>query len=336
MSCKGCNAEELIFDVKLEGEQNPLVVDDVMDYFNRRGIVVQRTKEGFILDEEGMKDFLDFSRDHMETDLIYFRMDQENWRQVQEAEQIFEAEWIDEVIRKELMTCFYQPIIQNDGEIYAYEILARFKREDGSMIYPNDIFSAARARGRLYALDRLCRMTAVRHAAPLKKKAFINFIPTSIYSPEFCLRSTVNLANELGIDPSMFVFEVVETEQVEDLEHLKRILAYYKDKGFKYALDDVGEGFSTLEVLEELKPNYMKLDMKYVQGVAGDASKQKMALKFLEAALAIGAVPLAEGVETEEDFEWLKERGYQLFQGYLFGKPSPEPIDKIQNVTAAR
>ena len=90
------------------------------------------------------------------------------------------------------------------------------------MIYPNEIFTAAKKRGRLYALDRLCRMTAVRHAATINTKAFINFIPTSIYSPEYCLKSTVSLANELGINPNQFVFEVVETEQVDDIRSFKK------------------------------------------------------------------------------------------------------------------
>lgn len=133
------------------------------------------------------------------------------------------------------------------------------------------------------------------------------------------------MANQLGVDPSLFVFEVVETEKVDDLAHLKAILTYYKDRGFEYALDDVGEGFSTIEMLLELKPHYMKLDMKYVQGVSSDPNKQKIAKQFLEKALEIQSVPLAEGVEFREDFEWLKQSGYQLFQGYLFGKPDPIP-----------
>lgn len=108
-------------------------------------------------------------------------------------------------------------------------------------------------------------MTAVRQATLVKEnKVFINFIPTSIYSPQFCLKSTIQLAHELHIDPAQLVFEVVETEKVDDIEHLKTILAYYRDRGFEYALDDVGEGYSTLEMLAELKPKYMKLDMKYV------------------------------------------------------------------------
>jgi EAL domain-containing protein (putative c-di-GMP-specific phosphodiesterase class I) len=129
----------------------------------------------------------------------------------------------------------------------------------------------------------------------------------------------------LGIPFSQLVFEVVETESVDDIEHLKRILTYYRERGLHYALDDVGEGFSTIEVLEQLMPNYMKLDMKFVHGVSDDLTKQAAAKKFLSAALQVGAIPLAEGIEKKEDFEWLKEAGYELFQGYLFGKPNPIP-----------
>lgn len=77
-------------------------------------------------------------------------------------------------------------------------------------------------------------------------------------------------------------------------DHLKRILAFYKEKGFRYALDDVGEGYSTLEMLTDLQPHYMKLDMKYLHGVSRDMQKQQIALAFLEQAMKLGAVPLAE------------------------------------------
>ncbi|WP_347861955.1 EAL domain-containing protein [Salimicrobium sp. PL1-032A] len=172
-------------------------------------------------------------------------------------------------------------------------------------------------------------MTAVRHSVHLNDKlAFINFIPTSIYNPEFCLRSTTALAAQLSVDPKQLVFEVVETEKVADMEHLKRILHYYRTQGFQYALDDVGDGFSTMEVLKDIRPNYMKLDMKFVQGISEDAYKQEVARSFLKQAKRGRAVPLAEGVEEEEDFEWLRNEGYQLFQGYLFGKPSPEIVEE--------
>lgn len=325
MACKNCLVMELQFEILVQGTQNVSLMDMVMDHFNRRGLVMIKKEDLLTIQESGAREFLDFSRDYMDINKIYFRFDDKDWAPLSEMEHILSMQWIDEVIRRNAIVSYSQPIVNTNEEIYAYEVLSRFIREDHSLIYPDEIFNAARSRGRLYALDRLCRMTAVRYSAILNKKTFINFIPTSIYSPEYCLQSTVKLANQLKIDPNQFVFEVVESDKVDDLEHLKNILNYYNEQGFQYALDDVGEGYSTLEMLSDLKPHYMKLDMKYVQGVCTDREKQKTATLFLKKALEINAIPLAEGVETREDFEWLKQSGYQLFQGYLFGKPSAVP-----------
>jgi EAL domain-containing protein (putative c-di-GMP-specific phosphodiesterase class I) len=327
VECNSCLVGELKVEILVEGEENLRIIPDVKRHLNRRNIVVKMKGDNkLVINESGVREFLDFGKDHMMLAKVFFRIGKQEWRYLTELDEILDTQWIDEVILNGIITCHYQPIVNTQQEIYAYEILSRFMREDGSLLYPIEVFSAARIRGRLYALDRLCRMTAVRYAAKINKKAFINFIPTSIYSPEFCLQSTVQLAGQLGVDPSQFVFEVVETEKVDDVSHLKRILAYYKEKGFHYALDDVGEGFSTIELLSDLSPQYMKLDMKYVQGVAADTKKQQVANLFLEKAIKIGSIPLAEGVETKADFEWLKQQGYQLFQGYIFGRPSPDPL----------
>lgn len=325
MSCKNCIVTELQFDILLKGVENLAMMDLIVHHFNRRNLSITKKDSFFTIQESGVKELLDFSKDYMEPDHIYFRLDDQPWQPITEIERILDMQWIDDVIHRNAIVSYSQPIVTSNEEIYAYEVLSRFTREDGSLIYPNEIFSAAKTRGRLYALDRLCRMAAVRYSAVLKKKTFINFIPTSIYSPEFCLQSTVKLANSLKIDPNQFVFEVVESEQVDDIEHLKTILNYYNEKGFQYALDDVGEGYSTLEMLADIKPHYMKLDMKYVQAVSSDVEKQKVAKLFLKKAQEINAVPLAEGIETREDFDWLKQIGYELFQGYFFGKPSVEP-----------
>lgn len=328
MQCNNCSVLELEFEIKVMGNTNIEALPQIVEHMKRRGIAVKAKEQGLVVPESGAKEFMDFCHHFMETEQVLFRINRERWKPFADIETVMDMQWIDEVIRKELIRCHYQPIVDAYGKIYAYEMLARFQNEDGSVIYRGEIFPAAKSRGRLYALDRVCRMTAVKYAVALKEaKAFINFIPTSIYSPEFCLRSTTHLANQLGVNPEQLVFEVVETEKVEDLDHLKTILAYYKEKGFEYALDDVGEGYSTIEMLTDLKPNYMKLDMQYVQGVANDAAKQKVALQFLRKALDVGSVPLAEGIEERTDFDWLKEQGYQLFQGYYFGKPSPTPME---------
>ncbi|WP_303969258.1 EAL domain-containing protein [Sporosarcina ureae] len=330
MPCKGCIVRDIDYEVSFENCQQPALVVSVEEHLKRAHMLVRQEDQTFHVKEQGIKELYDFCVDHaVEMDSIQFRLDQTDWRPFSEVMQVVEMQWIDQVIKNEQLTSHYQPIVTPDLEIYAYELLARFYHKDGRVIYPNEIFTAAKERGRLYALDRVCRLTAVRYAKHITQKAFINFIPTSIYSPEFCLRSTIKLANDLEIDPYRLIFEVVESEKVEDMDHLKTILEYYHSRGFEYALDDVGEGYNTVEVLSFLRPNYMKLDIKYVQGVATDPAKQVIAVKFLEKALAVNAIPLAEGIEEVEDFEWLKAKGYQLFQGYLFGKPSAVPLAEI-------
>lgn len=323
IDCQACFPTDITYKLKFSGEEHNTLIPSICHDLSVKKQLIKYEENILVVREEAVSGLADFIMDHMDYSQVYFSIDDQTWLPIQDITTFTDSQWVDRMITEQLVTIFAQPIVDGNEEIYGYELLSRFRLEDGEYMAPSKVFQAAKARNRMYALDRLCRMTAVRNATKLSKKVFINFIPTAIYSPQHCLNSTVQLAHQLDIDPSRFVFEVVETEEVDDLDHLKNILIYYREKGFEYALDDVGEGFSSKEVLEELAPNYMKLDMKYVQAVSTDTSKQRTAKNFLHAANKIGAVPLAEGIESKEDFEWLKKAGYRLFQGYLFGKPAP-------------
>lgn len=245
-----------------------------------------------------------------------------------------EAGWIDALIAKSSIRTLYQPIVRFHGaqpEIIGHELLSRGIAEDGSIIPAFKLFEAARIRNRTFALDRVCRLQSVKNAGAVKgKMIFINFIPTAIYRPEHCLATTFQLVRELGLDPENIVFEVVETEEVEDLEHLKAILDYYRSHGFKYALDDVGQGFNNVEKLERMEPDFVKLAFEYSNGVSNDPSKQEVAKSVLSAARKLKAVPLAEGIEREADLDYLRALGYELFQGYLFSKPQESPVEVLE------
>lgn len=288
--------------------------------------------------EQTAADLLDYFQAHMDLDHITAVPSQAGetptdatWLPMTEIQKRHEAHWIDGVISEGRIRTAYQPIVSvQDGtaHVQAYEFLSRAIGTEGEIIPPYKMFEAARVRNRLFALDRVCRIQAVRNAGNVTDKmVFVNFIPTAIYTPEHCLQTTLAEARATGIDPSMIVFEVVETEEVDSIEHLENILLYYRKHGFRYALDDVGAGYSTIEKVERLKPDFVKLDMHYVQGVAEDPAKQEVALALINSARLVGARTLAEGVETEEDWRWLIEAGYELFQGYLFGKPEFEPRD---------
>ncbi|WP_208561002.1 EAL domain-containing protein [Marinilactibacillus kalidii] len=330
MVCKNCST----FGQRITFKLTDSLITLIDEHFHRNNHDYEIKQSTIITSESGAIDLYDFLSEMRLTEGIEFRINQLDWNPIEDFHDYTEASWIDQVINEKNLHMHFQPIIMSDGTIYGYELLARFKNDAGEPIYPNEIFPAAKVRGRTFALDRICRINAVKQIDRLEEhlKAFINFIPTAIYSPEHCLRTTTLIAKRLEVDPRRIIFEVVETEKIADMNHLKTILNYYQKNGFQYALDDVGSGYNTLDVFEELSPPYMKLDMAFVQGVSTDLKKQFVALAFLEKADKLGSIPLAEGIESDEDFQWLKEKGYQLFQGYLFGKPEPEPLltNKIQ------
>lgn len=327
MKCKSCLLTEVLYEICFEGEENQRMLPILIHHVRLQQGQISQRGNILLVREEAVIDLVDFCQEHMQADLIFYRTEGTDWRSLGSIHSVLESQWIDDLIANERITPYFQPIVDPEQNIYGHEILSRFEDEHGMSIPPNETFSTAKRRNRLFALDKLCRITAVKHSVPLlQQKVFINFLPTSIYSPEHCLQTTLEMSRKLGAHPSNFVFEVVETEHVEDIDHLKNILRYYRAHGFEYALDDVGEGYSTIELLRELKPAYMKLDMKYVQGISRDREKQHMAQRMLQAAIEIGSIPLAEGIEDIRDFDYVKELGFRLFQGYLFGKPTPLAI----------
>nr|WP_280139713.1 EAL domain-containing protein [Salibacterium halotolerans] len=241
---------------------------------------------------------------------------------------------------KQNITSYYQPIVKKNGDnlkIIGHEILARGIAEDGSTISPFHMLEAARMRNRLFSLDRAFRLKAVENASAVQEKmVFINFIPTAIYAPEHCLSTTIELIDKLGINPGNVVFEVVESDEVQELGHLKNILNHYRASGFQYALDDVGTGVNHIEKTDYLQPDIVKLAREYVDGITEDTIKQEAAHALLNTAARTGARALSEGVERKEDLDMLAEMGYELFQGYYFAKPQSKPVRALEEAGGER
>lgn len=223
-----------------------------------------------------------------------------------------------------------QPIVNvTAGETIGYEMLARAVRQDGSIISPGELYASAREQNQLFRLDRACRIAAIETASKLRDDlaVFINFVPTSIYVPQHCLATTVDAVRRCGMQRERIVFEVVETDRVQDLRHLRSILSYYREMGFRCALDDFGEGFSDEETMKALRPDIMKLDRKYVSDIQKLPDKQRMAQTIYQQGYKQGAAMLAEGVECEEEAAVLADMGYHLQQGYWYGTPAWDPVD---------
>ncbi|WP_026289226.1 EAL domain-containing protein [Thioalkalivibrio sp. ALMg11] len=235
------------------------------------------------------------------------------------------------ILANDTLDFHFQPIVHaaNPTEVFAYEALVRASTPGGDIIPPLDLFKTARNAELLFHLDRSARINAIRRARErgIGSHLFINFNPTAIYDPAFCLETTVReilsgAPEQPG--PAGFVFEVIESDQVNDMEHLSRIVERYRQAGFQVALDDLGAGYASLNMLSQLRPDFVKIDRELVSGIDQDVYQQKILEKIIELARDLNTRVVAEGVETVDEWRWLKER-VDLCQGYLFARPAAEP-----------
>lgn len=239
------------------------------------------------------------------------------------------SEIFTSLLRDKRLTSFFQPIVdaQNPASVFAYECLLRGKDESGKLIFPGELFSLARDAEMLFQLDRAARITAIETAAKcgVNSGLFINFNPTAIYDPTYCLNTTVAAMRIAGLTPEQIVFEVVESDDVRDKGHLLDILKFYRKHGFRVALDDLGAGYSSLNLLHRLQPDFIKLDMDLIRGIDQEEFKGRITANLLSLARDLNITTIAEGVETAGEWAWLKDHGADLVQGYLFARPAPEP-----------
>jgi len=218
----------------------------------------------------------------------------------------------------------YQPIVAlgtAQPPVIGYEALLRAQGATGQ-IMPAELFGAAAAAGWLHVLDRVGRTTALRGAAGWLGQAllFVNFLPTTIYRPEVCLHTTELAAATAGLRLDQLVFEVTESEQVTDLGHLEEVFTYYRERGCKVALDDLGAGYSSLNLLVRLQPDIVKLDKEIVQRLPDPVSTAVVAA-VVEITHAYGGQVLAECVETADQASAALDLGVDLGQGWFFGRP---------------
>ncbi|MBK1691659.1 EAL domain-containing protein [Ectothiorhodospira mobilis] len=242
--------------------------------------------------------------------------------------------WLADLIEADRFEFHFQPIVScaDPGRPFAYESLMRgVIPGQEARVPPGRLIAQARASQLLFQLDRAARINAIRQAVAhgFEARVFINFNPTTIYDPAFCLKSTLEEVDRLGADADRLVFEVVESEHVSDTQHLQRIVDHYKQAGFQVALDDLGAGYSSLNLLSSLRPDFVKFDRELVSHVHEDTYKQTVLSKLIEMAQELEICTIAEGVEQVGEWEWLRARAVDYVQGYLFARPASPPPDPV-------
>ena len=217
--------------------------------------------------------------------------------------------------------CEYQPIVDlHSRNTLGHEALLRATDAAGHRLLPDELFPAAEEAGWLHVLDRIGRTTALRDAGPWlgEDSLFINFVPTSIYRAEVCLRTTQQAVREAGLDFGQLVFEVTEGHRVRDVAHLAEVFDHYREQGCRVALDDLGAGWASLNLLVGLQPDVVKLDKEIVQALPS-VTASAVVTAIVDIAHSYGGVVLAECIETEAQAAAALELGVDLGQGWLFG-----------------
>lgn len=234
------------------------------------------------------------------------------------------------IIENQIHTVF-QPIVNmNSMEIIGHEALSR--GPDGSEFEdPLMLFTFASECGLSFELDRLCRKKAFQTIRKIKtnKKIFVNTLTMTIHDPEFRGTYLKELLEDLKMKPENVIFEVSEKMAIDNYDMFRAALKDYTDIGIVHASDDIGTGHSDLERIMELKPGFMKIDMSFVKGIDQSYIKQEIVKAMLQLAKNIDSIIIAEGIETHEEMEKLKEIGVIFAQGYLFAKPEDHIRDEI-------
>ncbi|MEM6710199.1 MAG: EAL domain-containing protein [Pseudomonadota bacterium] len=235
-----------------------------------------------------------------------------------------------EILEAGRLETWFQPVFARDKlDLWGYECLVRARTSDGNLVAPDTLFSWAREDQLLFMLDRVCRETHIGNAAQANHRPdlnfLINFLPTVIYQPEVCLETTFAAARKAQINPRQIIFEVVESEQVNDTEFLRSILETYRAAGFRVALDDIGAGAAGLDLLAELTPDILKIDRSLVRRSSESEAHAAVCRTLVALGHELDRAVIAEGIETEAQYEHFHNLGVDLFQGFLFGRPSVTP-----------
>lgn len=236
---------------------------------------------------------------------------------------------LSRLLHARALTPVFQPIVSlADGAIHAHEALIR-----GPANMPlhsaEDLLSAARREGLLHDFELACVVFALQKWIALKQpgRLFINISSTALQrSFEGWSGSLLaEYVRSFGLEPNLIVFEITEHERVTDIGALLEVVDELHAAGMSFALDDFGDGRSSLRLWSELGPDVVKMDKYFVKDISRHAKKLRTVRALMQIAEALGASLVAEGVENEDDLRVLRDLGISLAQGYFLGRPHPMP-----------
>lgn len=232
------------------------------------------------------------------------------------------------ILRNEIVP-FYQPIVNGkEGTLRGVEVLARWKHPRAGYIPPGSFIPVAEKSGLIVPLTRslmnqvVANMNAISSKLPEGFHVGINFSASHISAPTF-VDECMKYKNSFKRHDLNLVIEVTEREPLDIDEHLVQTLNVLHENGFAIALDDFGTGYSGLSYLHDLHIDYIKIDQSFVGRVNAHQDSTRILDSVLDLARTLKISIVAEGVETQEQLDYLNRNDITFLQGYYFFKPVP-------------
>jgi EAL domain-containing protein (putative c-di-GMP-specific phosphodiesterase class I)/GGDEF domain-containing protein/CBS domain-containing protein len=235
------------------------------------------------------------------------------------------------ILEGKLVTPVYQPIVSvNQRQIVGYEALIRGP-SDSPLHSPMNLFDTAARHDLQARLEFVCREVAICRFAQMRLpgKLFINVSPSILLEPDFKSGETLKFIQSSGLEPHVIIIELTEHQPTDDYQIMREAVDHYRNMGFQIALDDLGAGYSGLRLWAELKPEYVKIDKHFVQGLHEDRVKLNFVRSIQNMAAAMQCKVIAEGIETAEEFRAIHKIGITHAQGFYFARPMPLPPKEL-------
>ncbi len=238
-----------------------------------------------------------------------------------------------EAIEQEQFTVYYQPKFDIRGDepvLCSAEALVRWIHPEYGFINPGAFISTFESSGLINRLDNYVWKAAARQirdwndrlGTTVPVSVSVNVSRVDLFDPDIC-GTLLDIVKESGISQSQLLLEITESAYSEDSNHIIDTVHRLREVGFRVEMDDFGTGYSSLNMLTSLPIDALKLDMQFVRTAFTEGGDTAMIGIVIEIAEMLGVPVIAEGVETKEQLDALKEMGCDIAQGYYFSKPVP-------------
>jgi len=236
------------------------------------------------------------------------------------------------IMKKDSLKTFFQPIVDlKTRSIVGYEAL---NRPPFSKLFPSTelFYDYIGSTNQVFLFDLFCRNASMKQFShkskgipnEKEKLLFINIHPDVLLDSNYRPGETIQLLQEFGLKPNQIVFELTERKAVTDYVMFEKMINNYRSQGFRLAIDDAGTGYNSLKTLVYLQPDFVKLDRSLVHNIAQNDSKKTMVSLLLDFSNKSNTFVIAEGIEEQNDLNFLKQEGIHYGQGYAIGRPNPD------------